>query len=593
MSTTTKKTSSSEFLPEKVNSRILAITFLTSLILGTIGYLQYAHGEEKVYFTNALYHAVQLFLLHAPHFGAQVPWTLEIARWLAAASTGFVLYNAALHLLHNERMAFVLKRREKHAVVCGLGRRGMVVVEKLHASGIKLVVIDKNPEQDVVERLHALRIPLITGDATRKEILQQARIEYAERFFTLCSGDTVNISIALEAHKFGNKTKEKRQCYIHINDAELRRTLQANYSESKIETNEELHFIDPYEPEAISLLAEKLPLDHDGIKPNEEKQVHLVILGFGNMGKALATKAAQLGHFATNQRTNISIIDRDAYTNRSSLLFHHPFMEDVVHFEFYEQEVLSPSTRQMLDIWSNDEDVLMSVVICFDNPALVYDTVFNMLPIFNRTNVRVAVRMNEPENLNFLLKGAKENNYPNLSIRTFDIDASYEKIINPLLNQTENFAKDIHKAYVNMIYKDYENKPEELNVKINKGELNDWDKLSEDLRESSRQQAVHIFFKLRTCGLEIADSNDPRPAITVFDKNQLDVLAMMEHERWVAERKVNNWKYGAETDKLNRINKNITEWENLNEEIKGYDYKAVIQIPVLLEAIGKKMVEKK
>ncbi|MFZ4455971.1 MAG: NAD-binding protein [Bacteroidales bacterium] len=593
MSNTTKKTSSSQFIPEKINSRILVITFLSSLILGTIGYKHYAHGGETVYITNALYHAVQLFVLHAPHFGAPVPWTLEIARWLAAASTGFVLYNTALHLLHNERMAYVLKRREKHVVVCGLGRRGMVVVEKLHASGIKLVAIDKNPEPDVVERLNALHIPLITGDAARKEILKQARIEYADRFFTFCPDDTINIEIALEAQKIGNKTGSSRQCFIHINDAELRNALQSNTNKKvSAKPTQVLHFIDAYEPEAISVLTEKLPLDHDGISPNDSKQVHLIILGFGCMGRIIAVKAAQLGVFANRKNLRISVIDHKAELNRSSLLFHHPYIEEVADIKFYHQEVLSLETRNQIEKWCSEPNTLVNVAVCFDNTTLAYDTVFNLLPLFNRKNVRVAVRINEPESFDFLLKGAKAEKDNNLTITTFGLERSFENLTSPLDNVIEKFAIDIHKAYVKMIHKENENTPEELEKKLESGELNDWKNLSEDFRESNRQQAVHIGFKLRASGYEMVDIHDPRPAIEIFPPKLLDNLAIMEHNRWVAERKVNNWKYGAKTDKSNRINANITDWDKLTDEIKEYDYVTVRRIPELLKLIGMKMVEK-
>jgi hypothetical protein len=66
----------------------------------------------------------------------------------------------------------------------------------------------------------------------------------------------------------------------------------------------------------------------------------------------------------------------------------------------------------------------------------------------------------------------------------------------------------------------------------------------------------------------------------------------MEHDRWVAERKVNNWKYGDPSDKPNRINKNLVDWNQLTEEVKGYDEKTVAMIPELLKRTGKKMVKK-
>lgn len=577
---------------EKVRSWIMVVTFPVALMLGTYGYCHYPFGEESVSITNALYHSAQLFLLHAPHFGPPVPWTLEIARWMAALSTGMALFNAALHVFHNEKMDLIIKCRKKHAIICGLGKRGIAVAEKLHKSGIQIVAIEKDPVPDIVERLHRLGIPLITGDATKEEILQQARIIYADSLFTLCTEDTVNFAIAMKAHNMNCNTGSPRKCFIHINDAELRNALQTNYQENLNRPKQILRFIDAYGSEAISLLVHGLPLDGDGISPNDIRHIHLIILGFGCMGRTIAVKAAQLGQFANRKRIRISIIDHHAIVNQSSLLFHHPSIEEVADFSFYQQEVLSPETRNQIEEWCSECGMIVNVVICFDNPSIAYDALFNLLPAFNRKNVRVAVRMNEPENLAFLLKGIGAKKYNELRILPFGIEDNFENFTDPENNKLETFAMDIHKAYVDLVNKEFRNKPEELANRERSGELNAWDNLKEDFKESSRQQAVHVLFKIRAADLEIVDENDVRPSILEFEKKLFDALAIMEHDRWIAERKVNNWKYGNPSDKANKINEYIIEWDQLPQNIKQYDYDAVSRIPVLLKMIGKKMVEK-
>jgi hypothetical protein len=586
-------TSSTSMLSERLQSWILVFTLPLAFILGIYGYLNYPMGEEQVSFTNAMYHAAQLFIMHTPHFGPPVPWSLEIARWLAAASTGLVLINAVLHIFHRERMKMVLKLRKQHAIVCGLGRRGIAVTEKLNESGIPVVAIDNNPEPELVERLHSLGIPLIIGDATRKEILQQARIEFADHIYTLCPDDTTNISIALEAHNIKCSTGRTRECFIHINDAELRNVLQNNYQDKKSKSSQILNFIDAYSTEAISLLAHGLPLDHDGIKANDNRKVHLVILGFGCMGRTIAVKAAQLGQFANRKRIRISVIDRNADVSQSALFFHHPFIGDVADFSFYRQEVLSPKTRTQMEEWCTESGMLVNVAVCFDNPSVAFDTFFHLLPVFNRENVRVAIRVDESESFDFLLKGVGENASKKQQFIPFGTEKNFVKMIKPESDQTEKFAIDIHKAYVELITDEYKNNPDELKKKRESGELNEWNDLNEDFRESNRQQAVHIFFKLRACGFEVAGLEDPRPAIVEFENELLDALAIMEHDRWVAERKVNNWKYGEVTDKPNRISNNIVDWDQLTDEIKKYDYNTVKMIPELLKRVGKKMVKKK
>jgi hypothetical protein len=587
------KTRSVWLLSEKTQLRFMAFTFPAAFILGTIGYRGLILDGEPASFMNAMYLSVQLFVLNTPTFSEQVPWTLEIARWVAAGSTGLVLFNAAIHLFQNERDRMLLNRMRNHAVVCGLGRRGMAVVQMLYEEGIHVVAVDKAPEPDILERLGRLGIPLIIGDATLGRTLQEARLDFAESIFTLCPEDTVNCTIAMEANKMSCRSGKTRKCFIHINESDLRNSLQENHATGYVDSNQTICFIDSFGPEAISLLVEKFPLDHGGILPDDPRQVHLIIIGFGRMGRTVAVKASQLGIFANGKNLRISVIDRNAESNQAALLFHHPFITDVADFTFYQQEVLSPETRIHLETWCNEANMIVNVAICFDYQTIVYDVLLNLLPVFNRTNVRVAVRLQESKSFEFLIKGADSNKLSALKIQHFGLEKGFKNLIRPEVNLAEKFAMDIHKAYVALVNDQLKGDRSELEKRKKSGELNDWYNLPEDFRESNRQQAAHIFFKVRACGLEIVGIEDPRPAINEFEKASFETLAIMEHSRWIAERKVNNWKYGDPSDKPNRINKNIVKWNKLTDEIKRFDYDVVARIPVLLSSAGKKVVAKK
>jgi hypothetical protein len=120
-------------------------------------------------------------------------------------------------------------------------------------------------------------------------------------------------------------------------------------------------------------------------------------------------------------------------------------------------------------------------------------------------------------------------------------------------------------------------------------ELRDWDALSEDLRESNRQQAAHLVFKLRAIGCEILSVEADRLAVEKFAADELELLAQMEHARWVAERLIANWTFAKEKNVLRRENPNLVSWEDLKDNVREYDRDAILRIPELLRAIGKKL----
>ncbi len=581
------QTETKEFLlSEKTRLRLMGLSSVISIFLSVKGYVIY---QPEGGLLNAFYHSLQLFLLHAPHNETPLPWQLEVGRWLAALSTGLVILNLTLYYFYHELMEFKLRNIKNHTIICGMGRKGLNVVENLSKINKKIIVIEKQPTAGLREFLAKMGIPLIIGDASKNNILIEARIKYAKTLYALCQDDSVNCAIAMKAYKIKCNSDIEIQLFVHVNDSELRAKLQINNINCSSGSRNVIRFIDVFEPEAISLLMHDLPIDHDGIKADDLNIVHLVILGFGRMGQSIAVKAAQLGVFANNKKLKISVIDRNASKNRNELLFHHHYIEEVADFKFYEMEIFSLEAKNKIEEWCKDISVIVNIVVCFDDQILAYHTLFNYLTLLKNNNIRTAIRVQEPENMELLLQGINKINF---KIKAFGLTNSYEKLTNPENNEINRFAKSIHQAYIDLTKEQFKNKPTELKEILETDEMQNWDELKEDFKESNIQQALHIYIKLRSLGYEIADKNDKRQKIIEFNSSQLNNLAIMEHNRWVAERKVNNWIFGEKSDKSKKINKNIVDWEKLDVLTKEYDYDAVKRIPLLLELIDKKMVKK-
>ena len=113
-----------------------------------------------------------------------------------------------------------------------------------------------------------------------------------------------------------------------------------------------------------------------------------------------------------------------------------------------------------------------------------------------------------------------------------------------------------------------------------------WEELSEDLRESNRQQADDITAKLRAIGCEPRPAAEREPAAFVFTQVEVEKLAEMEHERWVAERRAAGWMAGPERDTERKITPYLVPYAELPEEVKEWDRQAVRAIPEVLAATG-------
>ena len=159
-----------------------------------------------------------------------------------------------------------------------------------------------------------------------------------------------------------------------------------------------------------------------------------------------------------------------------------------------------------------------------------------------------------------------------------------------MLHHDERFARRIHAEYERLTGGVPAGAARLSPEQREQAELARWLERPEDFRESSRQQAAHLYLKLRAIGCEIVPASDQRPAVTSFPAGQLEMLSRWEHDRWMAERLVANWRFApGKKDTVRRTNQNLVPWEQLaTEEIRDYDRTFVRLIPELLGSVGLK-----
>ena len=150
----------------------------------------------------------------------------------------------------------------------------------------------------------------------------------------------------------------------------------------------------------------------------------------------------------------------------------------------------------------------------------------------------------------------------------------YDNVPRPLLDSIEDIARAIHKDYNR--HRLAENPDEEL-------EYPEWDDLSQDLQYSNMSQAMDYVNKVEYLGYHIGLKGTE---VSQFTPEEVEVLSIMEHNRWVEERLSNGWVFGPEKNTDLRISPYLTSWENIPESIREYDRQAVRNIIPILETAG-------
>ncbi len=116
-----------------------------------------------------------------------------------------LLNRAVARAAHPERRIMQrIKHLRDHHVVCGLGRTGERVIERLREENVEVVAIDTNSR--AVEKMRTRGVMAIEGDASLDDTLAKAGVDRACAIAVVTSSDAVNALICLTARALTPET---------------------------------------------------------------------------------------------------------------------------------------------------------------------------------------------------------------------------------------------------------------------------------------------------------------------------------------------------------------------------------------------------
>jgi len=584
---------------------VVIVSGVLTLFFGTLGVWQYEHeppvGENGplACFFVSLYHALQMLILHTPHLEKKTNVWLEAGRWCGA----FTLVGTTLMLLwkrlwHECKLVHLWFWKD-HIVVCGLGQKGMEVIrcrkkfdakKKSYDRYVRVVVIDPNPEEKLIDECARLGVPVLTGDAAEERWLKQSNVSCAREAFVITPVDETNVRIASEIRRLSSANGNLQlACFVHLENIHLRERLQQLPGNSVGESNGgTLKFFDVFDHEARKVLL-RLPLDGHGIGKDDPRTVHVVILGFGRMGRSLALRAAKMGHFANQKQMRISVIDRHASLQRERFLFRYPMLEkqDICRLTFYEAEAESFAARQRIKGWAAEADTLLHLFICMDDNTSAIEVGLRLQEaLVERPDCSLLVRLKTRASPAAILEKAQANG-PRLvafgMVENTCCDGSFRNEIN------EPVARALHIGYLADL-----KKRRAAGEKIEKRPAEKpWEELGEEFRESNRQAADHIAIKARALGYHIGNLKHELKPIRTLKREQKRILAQMEHARWCADRWLADWRQDNKRDDDRHLHPDLLPWHDLMDAERRIDHAQIEQLADALAADGKGIFESK
>jgi hypothetical protein len=332
-------------------------------------------------------------------------------------------------------------------------------------------------------------------------------------------------------------------------------------------------------------------LDFEPIE-NTDKHVHLVIVGFKSMGRALWQEAVRIAHFpnfdekTSDNRTIITVIDPEMDVLEKQLHSQYPYLKQIsdIEFDFRKARSEDENIRKLLSDWAQDDKKMLTIAICFPDPdaslsaalslpeRLYYsysdlelekikDNRFKIIK--NPTCTRILVWQAMSRNIEGLI-GNYKLRYANLKFFGNLEDVFSTDLLD---DNVAILVNGIYCEYMDQIKSDV---PFVITEDDLKSKYPDWksiwmDKTSEQHKLSTRYQIDHY-----------------RTLLPILERNSTDdieeKLAQTEHRRWIAERTLAGWRQkqsGEERVDELMIHHDIIPRHKLPDEEKNKDINVV------------------
>lgn len=544
---------------------ILAVGAIVAFGLGMWGFWIYYGAKEPFPLSDAIYWSVKGFLFASPVDGL-LPWQLDVSRYLAPAVAGWAGLKTLGLVFRDRIQAMRIPLLRDHVVICGLGDYvGSVFVRHLREQDRTVVVVEIDPANPGIEVCRGLGVPVIIGDAKRSRTLDAAGVGRASRLLALTPNDAVNTQIVSAARELASDRRpaELRSLALITNPdfCQLLRVQEARRNDPDLS-------VDFFNIDEIGarLLLETHPVDPDVERP------HIVVAHLDPLGAWLIYHAARAWHERRGDddaKLVVTVLDDAAERRIAELLDEHAALEKVCRLE-----PLALTTRDVNELRAHHLDEatppISNVYVTAYADAEAFETALKLqseLP-----SVPVTVAMSRPHGMAGLLAEAKEAG----AAANVDVFLTMENTCTAELVRGGSFepiARVIHDRWRSR---------ERAAGRV----APTWDELDELKRESNRAQARHIPVKLRMIGCAIAPLRHWGSDDFAFTEEEIEELAIAEHDRWWQERIDKKWKRADVRNDARREHPDMVPFDELTEEVKDKDRDPVRDIPATLATVG-------
>jgi voltage-gated potassium channel Kch len=515
---------------------------VVALVLGVVG-LRITFPVWPL--SELVYGALQLFVLEADRLGPP-PYNgwLEVARFLAPATTAYAVFEALRALLGGELRRRRLARLRGHVVVCGDDAAVLLARAIRTEQGRRVVVVGEAASGARIGRPPAGGPDAVLGDPREPATLHAAGVSGAVALFACAVQPDVNAAVVLAAaqqRRGADPSAPRFHAFAEVGDNDLVEALRVRQVAAPRSSGVVVDFFSLQDAAARAVVETSGPVGPSG---------PVVIVGEAPFGLALLRALIRRTAPPSGWRIAVHTDDPAAAVAAADRLDAAGRGVEV--------------TIKRLD--DPVDDPCERIYVCRTGEEA---TLALALRLLHRPGRRVTACLNRAAPFAAALSGA-----PGLTVLgVLDEGCHPERIeADAVIGRA---ARAIHNRYVE------ERRAAGDTPQVNES-MRAWADLPPYKQESNYAQAEHIGTKLRAIGAVLTTT--PPAAPFAFRTGEVEMLARMEHDRWVEERTRAGFTYGPRRD--DRHHPDLQDWEYLSPESRQKDVDVVTRMPELLASVG-------
>jgi len=537
-------------------------------LLSTIGYiLYYSRNGIAFDFSDLAYSVIQLFLLESNLNITPVNLPLNIARFLAPASLATAVIQGFLTLFSTKIKQGRIKSFRGHIVIFGDSPNNLSLAQNTGNEGKEYVLAQPGlPIAGAEAETEGLFITKLNHLNT--EALADTGFYHCRYFIISCIEDGRSLSYANELlHSIDLQRVIKPIDFIIVfNNPEwteysydLGITGQVS---AELLSHQYIKFrYLNYKDTAIRrVMLNHAPDVYRPVKSLNDPGCSVCVIGFNEIAERMMVNLALNSHYINGLKLQLHLFtdSQDGFDDFASKYQ----LSNMLDFSFHKYQEIMQFSEPVSAIYlaGLDETRLLSV----------FSAILRNQTLLNRPKIIIS---DTPQSAGSLL----------VNEHTSFIDLRAEAtVFSTIIDESiDELARIIHNDYLKKLPRIDPLRPTHR----------PWDNLPDEIRNRSRQQADHLWIKLRSLNVKTTAIESTEKEFEIIKDERLEALSKAEHDRWCAYMFYKGWKPGETRDDALKIHTDLIPYEDLSEEIKQYDRNVILNMPLLLKELGYKIVE--